>query len=256
MPIAHSDLPTLDAHLSTLGVKRGMRIVVHSSLISFGRINGGEAAVYDALRRAVGDEGTIAVPTYTFHLGPDDVFDPTTTPSRGFGALSEWVRRLPAARRGRCPIHGYAAVGPASDLVADADETKSLGTGSSFDATYRAGFHLLLLGCSFQQGATFAHHVEALVGVPYREWLKLPRQIREADGDVREITVDYYGRMQCTPWQPSLHALQGTMMTLGLAQEAPAHYGRSYFMALDDLHRTTSALLTEDPLALVNDATD
>jgi aminoglycoside 3-N-acetyltransferase len=251
MAIATTDKSSLDAHLAEVGVKSGMSLVVHSSLVSFGRIEGGAATVYEALRRAVGDQGTVAVPTYTFHISPKDIFDPSTTASRGFGALSEWVRQIPGALRGTCPIHGYAAIGPDAETVANADETKSFGKGSAFDAMHGAGFHLLLLGCSFQQGGTFVHHVETEVGVPYREWLKLPRQIAEHDGGVRHIEVDYYARKDGTPWQPHLHGLQDVMIGQSRATSARAAYGQSYLMKLDPLYVCAEAMLRENPYAFV-----
>ena len=251
MPLTTSRSEFFDAHLAELGVRAGMKILVHSSLVSFGRIDGGVATVYDALRRAVGAGGTIAVPTFTFHIRPEDVMDPATTPSRGFGALSEWLRERPGAQRSRCPIHGFAAIGPAAGVVADADETKSFGVASGFDVMHRAGFHLLLLGCTFQQGATYVHHVETLTGVPYREWVKLPRQLRDADGRVRPIHVDYYSRVRGTPWQPSLYGLQDAMIARQFVRVAKAPYGHSYLMDLDALHRTAAEMLSTNRYAFV-----
>ncbi len=251
MPLARTDAAYFDAHLREVGVRPGMRVLVHSSLVSFGRIEGGVATVYDALRRAVGTDGTIAVPTFTFHIRPDDVMDPATTPSYGFGALSEWLREQPGAQRSRCPIHGFAAIGPAAEIVGAADETKSFGRGSGFDAMHRAGFHLLLLGCTFQQGATYVHHVETLMGVPYREWVKLPRQLRDPDGQIRPITVDYYSRMRDTPWQPYLHNLQNALVAAETVRVARAPYGQSFLVGLDTLHNATEQALAADRYALV-----
>ena len=256
MPLATSDGAFFDTHFSALGLHRGMRLLVHSSLISFGRIEGGAPTIYEALRRTIGAEGTIAVPTYTFHLGPDDVFDPAATPSHGFGAFSEWVRQHPHAHRGLCPIHGHTSIGPDAKVVEKADETQSVGPGSAFDAMHRAGFQLLLLGCSFQQGASFVHHAEAAVGVPYRQWLDLPRKIRDADGNVRQINVRYYGRVTEPPWRPHLHRLENFMIEESQVSVAPAPYGRSFLVDLDVLFRSSSAFLKLNPFGLVTQISD
>ena len=76
----------------------------------------------------------------------------------------------------------------------DSDPTRSIGPGSSFDAMQLAGFQLLLLGCTFHEGATFVHHVEAMVGVPYREWVDLERRVVTPDGITRAMQCRYYGR--------------------------------------------------------------
>ena len=49
--------------LRNLGLADGDVVLVHSSLSRFGYVEGGADTVVDALLAAVGDEGTVAVPT-------------------------------------------------------------------------------------------------------------------------------------------------------------------------------------------------
>jgi len=121
---------------------------------------------------------------------------------------------------------------------------------------HQTNFQLLLLGCSFQQGATFVHHVEAEVGVPYRQWLDLPRKIRDADGNVRQINVRYYGRVTEPPWRPHLHRLENFMIEESQVSVAPAPYGRSFLVDLDVLFRSSSAFLKLNPFGLVTQISD
>ena len=51
--------------LGELGLRPGDVVLVHSSLSSFGYVEGGADAVIDALLDAVGPEGTVMVPTLT-----------------------------------------------------------------------------------------------------------------------------------------------------------------------------------------------
>ena len=69
-----------------LGVKDGDLLQVHSSLSSFGYVEGGADAVVGALLEAVGSGGTVMVPT--FNHGGADIYDPATTPSHN-GAITE-----------------------------------------------------------------------------------------------------------------------------------------------------------------------
>ncbi|WP_203603573.1 AAC(3) family N-acetyltransferase, partial [Streptomyces sp. SID10692] len=51
--------------MSGLGVRPGDVLLVHASLRSLGPVAGGARGVLAALRRAVGPEGTVVVPSFT-----------------------------------------------------------------------------------------------------------------------------------------------------------------------------------------------
>src|SRR4051794_1280988 len=145
MPIPTTTPADLAIHLDALGVSGHKNLVVHSRLISFGRLQGGAATVYQALRDKMGAASTIAVPAYTFGLGESGLYDARQTPSMEVGVFSEYVRCLPDAVRSPCPIHSHAAIGPAAHLLAAISGDASLGPGSDFEMFQRNGFWLLLL---------------------------------------------------------------------------------------------------------------
>jgi len=68
--------------LRALGLGAGDLVVVHSSLSSFGWVDGGADAVIDALLAAVAPGGTVVMPTLTFGPytpeNPPPLFDPAT----------------------------------------------------------------------------------------------------------------------------------------------------------------------------------
>jgi aminoglycoside 3-N-acetyltransferase len=128
--------------LRRLGVERGQSLLVHASLRSLGWVAGGAPTVVSALRKAVGSDGHVVVPTGTeansqtsrVHrariatLTPEEVnefertmpaFDKDNTPS-GMGAISEALRTMDGAVRSAHPQSSFAAVGPrAGWLMAD-----------------------------------------------------------------------------------------------------------------------------------------
>jgi len=55
----------IKASLRELRLKEGDMVGVHSSLSSFGYVEGGVDAVFDALLEVVGEEGTVVMPTYS-----------------------------------------------------------------------------------------------------------------------------------------------------------------------------------------------
>ena len=86
--------------LAELGLKRGDVVGVHSSLSSFGYVEGGADTVIDALLETVGEEGAVVMPTYSTNREdvqrtPEEVklgvtwkarilpYNPKTTPSKG-----------------------------------------------------------------------------------------------------------------------------------------------------------------------------
>jgi len=241
------------AHLRALGVAEGANLAVHSRLLSFGRIDGGAGAVYDALRDAVGPDGTLVFPTYTLNLDTKTPYDPATSPPHNVGSLSDYARRAPGVRRTLCPLHSHAVIGAKAELIMGADPTRSIGPESSFDVMHQAGFQLLLLGCTFHEGATFVHHVEAIVGVPYREWVELDRQVVMPDGTLRPTRCHYYGRRRqlgfSNDLSPCEAAARAHPRTVSVAIAAGKR--SSHLMPLATLNECVTALLARDSYALV-----
>lgn len=66
VPITDEKLTRADieAGLSRLGLKRGQVVEVHSSLSSLGLVDGGSAAVIDALMQVVGEDGALVMSAY------------------------------------------------------------------------------------------------------------------------------------------------------------------------------------------------
>ena len=117
MTIPLTNYDDIVRHFELLGLHKGQAIVVHSKLLSFGRINGGVESVFKALQQVVGDKGTLVFPTYTLNLSSEDVYNPDTTPSYGMGALSEYVRKIPGVLRSNCPMHNHCALGPLAEIA-------------------------------------------------------------------------------------------------------------------------------------------
>ncbi|MFE6052299.1 aminoglycoside N(3)-acetyltransferase [Kitasatospora sp. NPDC056446] len=172
------------------GVREGMALIVHSSLSSLGRVEGGAAAVVASLREAVGPTGTVAVPAFT----TDTVCDPapghsgvptpevaelrsavplfrSDLPSR-MGAVAEALRGLPESLRSSHPQASVAAVGAhAREVTARRSLGFAVGRESPFGALHDLGGYVLLVGVGHNRN-TFLHYAETFA--PNRR-LKLRR---------------------------------------------------------------------------------
>jgi len=163
--------PDIIAGLHCVGIAPGDVVFVHSSLSAFGWVQGGADTVIDALLAAVGTEGTVALPTFTwgrFHSATEPVvFDVAREPVKDeVGIIPETFRQRPDALRSTHLCHSVAAIGPRAREVMG-DGIKSFGKGSTFDQLEALDAWYLFLGATMNS-CTALHHVEDLMQVPYR----------------------------------------------------------------------------------------
>lgn len=184
----------LTEDLHRLGVEEGDLLYVHSSLKKIGWLSAGAGTLYEALLRAVGAEGTIAVPTHTlsFVEWGKPPYDPKETPTM-LGAFPDFLWRQEGAFRSLHPSHSSAAVGRLAHWLTDHhDPQNALGENSPLYRMAQAGGKILLLGVTHTANTTL-HLAERLSGVPYVKlhydaswgsdtWGKQP------DGSVHQVT--------------------------------------------------------------------
>jgi aminoglycoside 3-N-acetyltransferase len=145
---------------AALGMKTGDNVMVHSSLSSFGRVEGGADTVIDALLETVGSEGTIVMPTFSVNRIKHDEFteeilpfDPSETPV-WTGTVAERFRKRPGVIRSTHPTHSLAALGPrGKKLVA------------SLEHLVNINGYVLLLGVNLEANSTM-HIAEAIANPP------------------------------------------------------------------------------------------
>lgn len=243
-------LDNLEQHLDALNLPKNVEnIIIHSSLISFGRISAAPEEIYALIRSKIASDATVFAPSFTLNLAEEDVFNATETPSYGMGILSEYIRTLPGAIRANNPMHSYCAIGPNARILEQASESLSFGPQSCFERMLTLDPHLLLLGCPFHNGATHIHQVEAELGVPYRIWVNLKRNIQK--GGKEQLTeFKYYGidRALEVNWTPQ--NVLNWLIEEDKVIEQKLPYGKSYLLKLSDLDFASQTVLKQDNNAL------
>ncbi|MDF2819825.1 MAG: Aminoglycoside N(3)-acetyltransferase [Clostridiales bacterium] len=161
--------------LNKVGVTKGMDIIVHTSLKSFGFVCGGPQIIIEALLDAVGEEGTILMPTQTWkNLDPKagvhweepeewwqiirdnwPAYDKDITPTNTMGSVAEMFRRWPGAKRSDHPARSIAAVGKNADYFTNEHDLSNIfGEGSPIAKLYEKNGHVLLLGVGYDKNTS------------------------------------------------------------------------------------------------------
>ena len=169
--------------LSDLGIRAGMKVMVHSSLKSFGYVEGGADTVIDVLMELLTPEGTLMMPSFN-HEEPyfhGDIFKVTKTPTTN-GRIPDTFWRREGVSRSINPTHAFAAWGKDRErYTCDHQKTSAMGPDSPLGRLMEDGGYCLLLGVDYESN-TFHHHVESCEGAPCLRLRGEVYPVRLADG--------------------------------------------------------------------------
>ncbi len=121
----------------------------------------------DSLQKKVGKTGTLLIPTFNWDFCKGIAFDYKRTPCRT-GALGTAALNREDFVRTKHPIYSFAVWGKDRSWLFEQDEPNCFGENSIFDYMYRKDARALVIGLDAMDGLTFMHHVEQMVGVPFR----------------------------------------------------------------------------------------
>ena len=251
--------------LRSLGLNRGSSAIVHSSLQSFGHVEGGAARVCEALAATC---GTILFPGSAWDLtgivlappglvrpnnarenAPDwqtfdaaveraRVFSPELPVDRELGAIPESARKTLRPLRSAHPLFSYLAVGShASNLLAGQRLDWPLGP---IDVLERLDGHVLLLGVDHTSN-TAIHLAEQRLGRS-RFW----RYAKVGDGvwgEFPNLPGDSEGFADIEPLLPAV-------------AECRIGECRARLYRVREVIAVARALILDDPAALLGDVSD
>lgn len=233
------DYKLISHDLRQLGVDGRRPLIAHSSLSSFGRVEGGAEAVVDALLDAVGPKGSIFVPTFNFGQLS---YDPPTTKSLT-GAVTEAFRQRKNALRSPHPTHPMSGIGPAAERVLrEHPIMHPFGENSPLWKLWREDAQIVLLGCDHRSNSMI-HVAEEMENVPYLNRTRVGRVIE--NGVEREITV------RRPPCSNGFNAIDHSMRWEGKLREGKIGEARVLLMEAREVIDVTRRLLRENPAALL-----
>jgi aminoglycoside 3-N-acetyltransferase len=212
--------------LRMLGVAAGMTVIAHTSMSALGGwVVGGAQTVVMALLDAVGETGTLVMPTHTTNNSdpaywrnppiPESwwpvvrehqpAFEPDKTPTRAMGVINELFRTFPGVLRSIHPNSSAAAHGPnAAYITANHPLEHALGEGSPYARVVELDGYILLLGVDHGNNTTLhlAEHRASFPGKRFepqsgamlvngvRQWVTYDDMVPD-DEDFAQIGLEF-----------------------------------------------------------------
>jgi aminoglycoside N3'-acetyltransferase len=229
------------AQLEALGVQRGGVLLAHCSFRAVRPMEGGPAGLIQALRDALGGEGTLVMPSWTDD--DDSPFDPARTPAaHALGIVPDTFWRLAGVLRSDHPF-ALAAAGPrASEIVSGPLPIPPQAPGSPIDRVRALDGQLLLIGVGHDTNTTL-HLAELIAGVPYG----VPKHVTVREGGASR-RVDYAENDHCCA---GFSRVDGWLRERGLQREGPVGHAEARLARSRDVVDVALERLREDPLVFL-----
>lgn len=166
---------TLINDFQNLGLKKGMTVLVHSSLSSIGWVNGGEYAVIQSLKEVLTSEGTIIMPSHSAELSnPKDwgnppvpkewhneiirtmpAFNLNGTPTFQMGKIANNFLLHKDVKRSNHPVYSFAAWGKNSNYITENHSLNhGMGENTPLGKIYNLDGYILLLGVDYENNSS------------------------------------------------------------------------------------------------------
>lgn len=182
--------------LISAGLVKNDNVFIHTSLKTIGQYEDlTQPDLLNMIKRTIldviGENGFIAVPTFTFNFPKGDDFDVDNTPSDRMGVFAEFIRKHDGSSRTFHPIHSISILGKNSNNIAGLEGDTEFSNGSAFDFLLKKNCKILFLGDSFTE--TFFHIAEEKAKVPYRFWKTFKGNLIK-NSSQKKIEIKYFAR--------------------------------------------------------------
>lgn len=237
-----------------IGIGAGDTVVVHSSMKSMGYVQGGPHCVIAALLAVLGEQGTLAFPTFTYEPSYADSFYSNKETPSCVGLLSETFRKMDGVYRTNHPTHSVALCGRLTTMLVQDEELDDtpMGVHSPYQRFADVGAKILMLGCSLDHNS-FMHAMEEAAGVEYALRGHQEYTVVDAEGNtstrrVRRHNFKRPNGVICQRYKRSLDVLDD-----GDYKRATIHGAESVLIQCAALKEKALKKMKTDPLYFVDD---
>ncbi len=158
--------------LKKLKINKTKNLFITSELSILGKTNIQKEKllkiILDTLKKIMGKNYSIFSPSSTMNLcNSNKIFDIKKTKSYMMGPLAEYIRSQKNSVRSIHPYWSVVCIGKNSNLLKKVSP-HAYGAGSSWDVMLNLDTVQLNLGIHPSKAVSLVHHIETVVGVPYR----------------------------------------------------------------------------------------
>ena len=155
-----------------LGLEKGNNLYITGDMGALGKLRIRKSIKQEiflkSFNNSIGLDGTIFSPAASMNLCNTDIpFDIDLTPSHEMGSLAEYIRKLPQSIRSLHPFWSIAGIGPEAERLKKLS-SHSYGVGSAWSHFLELDVTQVNMGIDPSRAVTLIHHIETIVGVPYR----------------------------------------------------------------------------------------
>jgi len=158
--------------LKKVNIKNIKNLYVTSNLSAIGRIkldkNKKLKLIFESMVETIDKNYSIFSPAASMNLcNTDIIFDPNKTPSFKMGPFSEFLRNKKGSIRSLHPYWSICCNGKNKNLLKTTSR-HAYGVGSPWSSMLNLDTYQLNIGINPERAVTLIHHIETIVGVPYR----------------------------------------------------------------------------------------
>lgn len=237
--------------LREAGVCEGDNIFIHCNIGFFGRLEGATSSdtlcegFLEGLKRAVGPEGTLVVPTFSYSFCHGEVYNPATTKS-GCGLFTEYIYKQDGVIRSLDPNFSVAAIGKYADYFTEKPTNESFCYGSFWTRLMEKKGKIVCM--NMDCGSTFVHYIEKQNEVPYRYNKAFNGCIELPDGTVkRDYFVHFVYGLESPEDGPYFTRLDEKIRCAGLCRTANLGKGTLLAMDANEYYDFISKTLKSEP---------
>jgi aminoglycoside 3-N-acetyltransferase len=236
-----------------IGMSKGMTVLIKTDLRFLGPYESNSqndllAAHFNVLVDLVDlSVGTIVVSTASFSLcNTDNVFDILNTPSE-MGSLTEYVRTRPGSVRSFHPFASYAAIGKNANYICENTGRINTGPNSPQARLLELDAQYLCVGVSPSRSSSVIHHIEQLMGVPYRYTKEFIHPVLRNGAIVYEPFYLFLKYFECNVVIDLDNKVYPYFYSEGFkTKEENLGRGKVYSCSMNDFYLSSVKLLTKD----------